>query len=365
MPEVKLVGITKEFGNVTAVSDFDLRVKDGEYVTILGPSGCGKTTIVKMVAGIFEPSRGDVYIDGHRVNDVPTDERDLGYVFQNIALFPHMNVSDNVTYGPRVKGWERKRIEEMEDKMARLVRMEDRRKFFPRELSGGAQQKTSLGRALASGAKLLLLDEPLSALDAGVRTELRRELRRLVKDLGLTAIHVTHDQEEAMSISDRIVLMRNGRIVETNTPRALYHRPGTVFTANFIGEMNFIECVVRRKRERKVDVVTKSNENLRVPAEGFSAGDPIIVAIRPESVLLEGGKTRKGLVGKVKNRVFMGSYTRYQIGLVSGETVLSDVPLTLDKKVNIGDEIMIDFKKGNVLTYKRPREGMTEALKLE
>ena len=197
MPTVELQNIGKTFGSVVASCDINLRIEDGEYVTILGPSGCGKTTLIRMIAGILEPTTGKVLIDGRDMDGVPIEERDVGYVFQNIALFPHLSTEENVSYGPTVKDLGEEEIKKVSNRYLELVKLLERMGMFPSELSGGEQQKVSLARALASGAKLLLLDEPLSALDARVRMDLRYELRRIAKDLGLTVIHVTHDQEEA------------------------------------------------------------------------------------------------------------------------------------------------------------------------
>ncbi|HUL39706.1 MAG TPA: ABC transporter ATP-binding protein, partial [Methanomassiliicoccales archaeon] len=208
MPEVELHNITMRFGKVVAVDEVNLTIADGEYVTILGPSGCGKTTLIRVIAGILEPTQGEVYIGGRSMKGVPIEERDLGYVFQNIALFPHMTVRMNAAYGPTVKDRPVDEREQVARKYLEMVRLLDKMQMFPSELCGGEQQKASLARALATGAKLLLLDEPLSALDARVRVDLRYELRRITKSLGLTVVHVTHDQEEAMSVSDRIVVMR-------------------------------------------------------------------------------------------------------------------------------------------------------------
>jgi putative spermidine/putrescine transport system ATP-binding protein len=195
MPQVQLKNLTVRFGKLVAVDDVDLTINDGEYVTVLGPSGCGKTTLIRIIAGILEPTSGQVLIGGKDMRGVPIEERDVGYVFQNIALFPHLTAIDNVSYGPRVRDRPKAEQEEIAKKYLGLVKLLERMAMFPSELAGGEQQKVSLARALATGSRLLLLDEPLSALDARVRVDLRYELRRIVKSLGLTTVHVTHDQE--------------------------------------------------------------------------------------------------------------------------------------------------------------------------
>ena len=366
MPTIELRGITKRFGKVTAAEDIDLKVEDGEYVTILGPSGCGKTTLVKIISGIWEPTDGEVFIDGKRVNDIPTFERDLGYIFQNIALFPHMTIRQNANYAPIVKDWDEKKGKALTKDMLELVDLLERAEFYPRQLSGGEQQKAGIARALCSGAKLLILDEPLSALDARVRLDLRYEIKRLVKRMGLTAIHVTHDQEEAMSISDRIVLMRAGRIVEVGTPQDLYDRPKNLFTANFIGEASFIEasiiecggkyCIADARHDQKVRILTKGKINV---------GNAIVIAARPENLSIKRKPKMGRLQGTIEEAIFMGSFIRYRIRLRTDDTALVDISEATGNKFNKGEEVYVKFKPVKMLVYPRPKEGLTEVLKLE
>ncbi len=240
MPKIRVEGVKKSYGKVVALNGVNLTIRDGEYLSIVGPSGCGKTTLIKSIAGVVQPDGGDIFIDDNKVTQLPIEDRGVGYVFQEIALFPHMNVYDNVSYGLMVKGVTPLEREVPVEEMLHMMNLEDYVSLYPNELSGGARQKAAISRALTSGSTLLLLDEPLGALDLKVRTVLRYELRKLVKDLGLTAVHVTHDQEEALSISDRIVVMKAGKIVEVGLPIQLYMRPKEIFTAKFLGEANFI-----------------------------------------------------------------------------------------------------------------------------
>ncbi len=363
MADIVLEGITKRFGPIVAAEDVDLHVTDGEYVGILGPSGCGKTTLVKIIAGIWEPTAGRVLIDGQDMAGVPTEDRDLAYVFQEIALFPHLNVWGNATYGPRVKAWSPQRESEIGDDVLELVDLLDRKGFFPNELSGGAQQKVGLARALANQSKTLILDEPLSALDARVRLDLRYELRRLVKDLGLTALHVTHDQEEAMSVADRVVVMRAGRLVEVAPPQDLYRHPENVFTANFVGESNFLEGTVRRISD-SWGVIALRNENfLRIPSDGFRVGDAVVLAVRPEHTRLSAEARPNAILGRVVNRRFMGSYLRHEVRAATGDTFLVDGPLS--QKFNIHGSVSIGFQEEELRVFPMPPEGLREALKLE
>jgi putative spermidine/putrescine transport system ATP-binding protein len=361
MPEVELVGIAKRFGKVTASADIDLKIADGEYVTVLGPSGCGKTTLIRMIAGILEPSEGKVLIGGRDMEGVPIEERDIGYVFQSIALFPHIDAIGTVSYGPIVRGMGEKEIEEVPRRYLGLVKLLDRMRMFPHELSGGEQQKVSLARTLASGAKLLLLDEPLSALDARVRMDLRYELRRITKDLGLTVIHVTHDQEEAMTVSDRIVLMRNGRIVESNTPELLYLAPKELFTANFVGETNLLEGVVKEILPDRSLVELRDGMVVEARPSAFRSGDAVVLSVRPERV--HSGK--EGLGAVVRNITFMGTYVRLTVDTDSEDLVNFDISTSEDRDYKIGDRVALIWSKRSGILYPRPPEGVAEAIELE
>lgn len=367
MPEIVMKGVTKRFGNVMAADGIDLTIRDGEYVAVLGPSGCGKTTLVKILSGIWEPSEGECFIDGKKVNGIPTYERDLGYIFQNVALFPHMTVWQNAHYAPTVKDWDKERGDKVTAESLELVRMLKRKGFKPIELSGGEKQKVGIARALCSGSKLLILDEPLSALDARVRLDLRYEIKRLVKRQGLTAIHVTHDQEEAMSTSDRIVLMRKGRIVEVDTPQNLYNRPKSLFTANFIGEANFIEGRVASCHGDGATVELRHGQTLELQNAdlAFRKGDGVVLMVRPENLSMSREDKEHTVMGKVADRIFMGSYYRYRVRLCTEDTVLVEVPEADRKTFNTGEEVHVKFRPKKLLVYPQPREGLQEVLKLE
>ena len=363
MPRVEAVGVAKRFGRITALDTTSLTVRDGEYVAILGPSGCGKTTLIKILSGIWTPTEGRILVDGQDVTALPVEDRDLGYVFQNIVLFPHMDVWTNATYGPWVHARPRTDVDHVGQEVLELVDMLGEKGLFPSELSTGSQQKVALARALANRAKLLILDEPLSGLDARVRLELRYALRRVVKDLGLTAVHVTHDQEEAMSVADRVVVMRKGKIVEVGQPEDLYDHPGSVFTANFIGESNFLEGAVRRIRADWAFVEFRSGYDLRVPAKGLMEGDPVVVAARPEWLSLSKEGFGNVIPGRVEGRVFLGATQRLQVRLFTSDLVSVDVASS--QSLNTARDVMVSFHEANILVYPRPYEGLQEALKLE
>ncbi|MFA5312970.1 MAG: ABC transporter ATP-binding protein [Methanomassiliicoccales archaeon] len=361
MPEITVRGLTKRYGKVTAVDDATLTIKDKEYVTILGPSGCGKTTLIRMIAGIIEPTDGKVFIDGRDMKGVPIEERDLGYVFQNIALFPNLNVGENVSYSPRVKGKSLEDQEASSHKYLELVKLLDKMGMYPSELCGGEQQKVSLARALATGSTLLLLDEPLSALDARVRVDLRYDLRRLVKDLGITTVHVTHDQEEAMSVSDRIVLMRAGAIVEMGTPEQLYTKPENIFTMNFIGETNLIEGWVREKTVGMCKIELRDGSEIEVLSCPYDTGTAVVISVRPEFVY----PFTSGLRSKVVSITYMGTYWRMTAESVSEDEIDFDVPVSDGHLYKIGQEVYLMINKKATVVFPRPHEGIAEAVKLE
>lgn len=239
-PAVQLRSITKRFGSMVAVDRVSLDIKDGEFVSLLGPSGCGKTTTLRIIAGFIEPEEGDVLVMGEDISDRPPHKRNMGMVYQNYALFPHMTVFDNIAYGLRRRKLPMPRIREAVGRALELVQLTGLGDRYPNQLSGGQQQRVALARAVAIEPKVLLLDEPLSNLDAKLRKQMQVELRDLQRRLKITTIYVTHDQEEALVLSDRIVVMSGGRVMQVGKPGAIYHRPANTFVANFIGSINFL-----------------------------------------------------------------------------------------------------------------------------
>ncbi|MCL1811162.1 MAG: ABC transporter ATP-binding protein [Methanomassiliicoccaceae archaeon] len=359
--KIKLENISMRFGDFYAVRDISLSIAKGEYLTILGPSGCGKTTLIKVISGIWKPTEGRVFVDGEDVTDIPMEDRDTGYVFQNIALFPNMSIEDNVGYSPRVRDMPEEEIDRIAKDHLELVKMFDRAGMFPSELSGGEQQKVALARALASGSKMLMLDEPLSALDARVRVELRYEIRRLVKKLGITVLHVTHDQEEAMSVSDRIILMRAGGIQEVGTPLDLYRNPSSIFAAYFIGETNLLECTVMGKTKTgKTAVRLRGGQTVRASKSNFETGDPVVISVRPENVYT----ANDGLKAEVIGVVFMGTYWRVRTQAETSDYIDYNVSSN-DEVPQVGGKVYLVFNKKATKVFARPEEGLEEAIKLE
>lgn len=370
MPDVKVVGVSKTFGDgkIVAVDDVSLEVHDKEYLSLIGPSGCGKTTLLRLIAGLIQPTKGEVYIDNVSVTKVPPEERGIGFVFQTYALFPHMNVWQNVTYGPRIKALDEKNASALGRETLEMMRLYERSDAYPNELSGGMMQRVAVARALAAGAKLLLLDEPLGALDAKIRNELRYDIKHLVKDLGLTAIHVTHDQAEAMAISDRIAVMRKGRILQVGTPTELYMNPEHLFVANFIGESNFLEGYIAGVEDDLTKVRLRGNLTVYTKnAKGKQKDERIALAVRPEALTLEKGrqKTCNSLQGTIKEVSFEGTTTRYEVELKNEDKVIVTMPSLAAEPFNARENVTVSFQPEKSLVFAYPPRGLMEELKLE
>jgi ABC-type Fe3+/spermidine/putrescine transport system ATPase subunit len=320
------------------------------------------------MAGLVEPDKGEIYIDNRSVTDKPPEDRDIGYVFQQYALFPNMNVWDNVTYGPTVKAWNEKKLERIGREMLQMVKLYQRADAVPQELSGGMMQRVALSRALAAGARLLLLDEPLGALDAKIRNDLRYEIRNLVKDLKLTAIHVTHDQAEAMAISDRIAVMRKGRIIQVGTPYELYMNPREIFVANFIGESNFLEGTVA-KIDADVAIVRLRGdlEVISMKNKAIQKDRRIVLAIRPEAFDLAEGKKRllNGLNGIVEKVRFEGTDIRYEIRLANDDVITTIRPSMVGDWLNKNDKVTVGFSPEKCRQFAYPSKGLRAELELE
>lgn len=365
MPKVDLIGVSKTYGDIQALSDISLHVDDKEYLCIIGPSGCGKSTLIRCIAGIHTPDSGQILIDGKSVEQTPIEDRRVGYVFQDIALFPHMSVRDNLSYGLAVRHARSNEITTVTNEMLDLINLRDRSKSYPRELSGGAQQKVAVGRAIATGSHLFLLDEPLGALDAIVRAELRYELKKLASDLGLTVIHVTHDQEEALSIADRIVIMKSGRIVEVGKPSEIYLSPKTLFTENFVGETNLLEGKVLENRNSQCTVDIKGHK-LKVPGFGKRIDQSVVLSIRPEFVPLTTLSAR-GWRGQVKQVTFLGSLNRYVVDVEGGiEIVAEESTAEYSTGFRVGEKVSVLVEdNSHTLLFDYPPEGLEKEVSLE
>ncbi len=320
---IELRNVTKRYGPIVANDHINLQVRRGELLTLLGPSGCGKTTALRCITGYVAPDEGRVFIDGKDVTDLPTHQRELGMVFQNFALFPHMTVFQNVEFPLRIRGVPRAQREQMVKETLELVRLTGYEEHYPRQLSGGQQQRVGLARALVYRPKVLLLDEPLSNLDAKLREEMRFEIRDLQRRLGITALYVTHDQEEALALSDRLAIMHRGRIEQIGTPEEIYEHPRSRFVAEFIGLSDFIEGEVVALSEDGQMEVAIDDQRLRVPGiDGVQPGQRLLVFIRPNEIdLLEclppdGVNVFEGVVEKM---TYLGDKIDYRIRVGSLE----------------------------------------------
>jgi ABC-type Fe3+/spermidine/putrescine transport system ATPase subunit len=367
MPEVRIVNVTKRFGKIMAVNNISLEVHDREYFSLLGPSGCGKTTLLRLIAGLIEPDKGEIYIGDRLVNDVPPEDRDIGFVFQTFALFPHMNSWDNVTYGPKVKGFDMKKAATIGHEVLEMVKLHERLDAYPNELSGGMMQRIAVARALAAGAKLLLLDEPLGQLDAKVRNEIRYEIKKMVKDLGLTAIHVTHDQSEAMAISDRIAVMKKGRVLQVGTPHELYMNPTNIFVAHFIGESNFLEGSVSRIIGDKASVELRGGVNVLATDKTIGRGKRVVLAVRPETLVVERGlkKDSNSVSGTIERITFEGSNLRFEIRLENQDLIVIVKPSTVGEWFNIGENVTVSFPPEKAHVFAYPEAGLKEEIAVE
>jgi putative spermidine/putrescine transport system ATP-binding protein len=321
MSFLSLSGVKKQFGSFTAVEDFTLHAEKGEFVSFLGPSGCGKTTTLRMIAGFEQPTVGQIVVNGEDITYQPPNRRNVGMVFQAYALFPNMTVAQNIGFGMKVRHRPKKEIEKRVGELLALIHLEDRGGRYPYQLSGGQQQRVALARALAIEPQLLLLDEPLSALDAKIRIALRAEIRQIQRQLGITTVYVTHDQEEALSLSDRIVVMNEGRIEQVGTPFEVYNFPTTSFVASFVGTLNSLpgrvidaptgRLAVGGGEIRSATPVTRVN------------GDQVLIAIRPEMISLgEGGEGENQLPAFIDDVSFLGAVVRIRVRLADGSSTL-------------------------------------------
>jgi putative spermidine/putrescine transport system ATP-binding protein len=346
MSFLTLTDLSKSFGHLHAVADVNLSVEKGEFVSLLGPSGCGKTTTLQMIAGFIEATRGRIMLDGRDITHMRPNRRGLGIVFQSYALFPHMSVEQNVSFGLEMRGIDKSERRERVREALSLVRLDAFAHRFPRELSGGQRQRVALARAIVIAPPVLLLDEPMSNLDAKLREDMQFELRGIQRKIGTTTIMVTHDQSEALSISDRVVVMEAGRITQVDTPYRAYERPETSFVSQFIGKANMLRgTIVARDGEAiHIDLghdlaETGSTSQLPERERAIGVGDAVTVCIRPEKLKL-GAAGSGRLPGRVTSRFFLGSQWLYRLDSRAGEMLVccqnhGDEPLEEGAQVGI------------------------------
>ena len=362
---VELSNITKRFGTMTAVDNVSLSIGAGEFMALLGPSGCGKTTCLRMIAGFEQPDEGRVFISGEQVAGVSAHKRDVNTVFQNYSLFPHMSVLDNVAFGPRSLGADKAEARRRAQEMLDVVRLSDFGSRKPSQMSGGQQQRVALARALVNKPSALLLDEPLAALDLKLRQAMQLELKRIQREVGITFIFVTHDQEEALTMSDRIAVMSQGRVEQVGTPEEIYAEPSTIFVAGFIGSANLLPATVVGVTEDTVDARIAGTTVATSARSGrsFSVGQAVTVMLRPERASLDEQERpgRSGLWTTVTNRVFHGASSDVHVRTDQGTELVADLEADDGLSCRIDERLFLSWAPGGIyiLPEVAARAGVT------
>lgn len=339
---LELKNIKKGFGETDVLNGITLSIKKGEFITFLGASGCGKTTTLRIIAGLEEPDSGTVFLDGRDVTSVPPNQRDVNTVFQNYALFPHLNVEANVGYGLKIKRVPKAEIKKKVTEILELVQLTGYEKRMPSELSGGQKQRVAIARALVNSPKLLLLDEPLGALDLKLRRTMQIELKRLQKKLGITFLYITHDQEEAINMSDRIVVMKDGRFEQIGTPDEIYNHPKTSYVADFVGNANVISGVVQKVTEKEAQVLIENQIMYAEPIAGIREGMKIHLTVRRENLKVC-TECKEGLEAVLEDKSFTAGQLHLTLKLKSGKALVS-CRYGMDADLKAGDKVCVGWK---------------------
>ena len=349
--EVRICNVVKKYGSFKAVDGISLEIKKGEFFTLLGPSGCGKTTLLRMIAGFNSIEEGEIYFGDRMINRVAANKRDIGMVFQNYAVFPHMSVSENVAYGLKARKIPKADRTPRVINALDLVQIADLKDRMPDALSGGQQQRVALARAFVIEPGILLMDEPLSNLDAKLRVQMRGMIKKLQRKLGITTIYVTHDQEEALAISDRIAVMNQGKIMQVGRPDQIYRKPENLFVANFIGNSNQLEGKIVKCDNGKGTLELldgyQTEISLREPYTGS-----VTAAIRPEYFYFGD----QGMPGTIVNATFLGDFVLYEVELSSGRVINVNEYDFMDELRSAGDRVSVRFKQSRISVYKGPEE---------
>jgi spermidine/putrescine transport system ATP-binding protein len=349
VPDIRLAGVSKQFGNVRALEPTDLTIDRGEFFSLLGASGSGKTTTLRIIAGFEEPSTGKVYLQNRDVTLTAPYERNVNTVFQDYALFPHMSVEDNVAYGLRVRRTPKQEMRRRVAESLALVRLSGFEKRRPSQLSGGQRQRVALARALINAPAVLLLDEPLGALDLKLRREMQFELKRIQTDVGITFLYVTHDQEEAMSMSDRVAVMSEGRIMQVGTPTQVYERPVDAFVAGFVGVSNLLQARVASREASRLRLVVEGFERLMAPIlDGVSEGQTVTVTVRPEKIRMRArpntaSDDAASARGKIVDVSYGGAFTRYTVKVGGTELAVLEQNEGAGPSAAMGEEVWISW----------------------
>jgi iron(III) transport system ATP-binding protein len=352
MTSIRIEGLFKRFRDTAAVADVNLEIPSGCLFFLLGPSGCGKTTLLRMIAGFTEPSEGRILFGERNVARVPANERNTGMVFQNYALWPHMTVFDNVAFGLEVRKLSRDAIREKVKGALDLVRMGEYAQRKPAELSGGQQQRVALARAVVFEPSVLLLDEPLSNLDAKLRLEMRHEIRRIVDTLKITTVYVTHDQHEALSLADGMAVLKSGRVIQTGAPRAMYRRPNSRFVADFLGDTNFLPAIVVRADASEALYKTAAGDLLSTVAP-FPKATELSLSLRPEALRMiassEAASTRNTLSGTVTSTIYLGGHAQHEVRLDGGDATVRVAELNPKNSPPIGGRVTLAIDADDVV----------------
>ena len=345
----------KTYGNFNAVDHANLEIESGELFTLLGPSGCGKTTLLRMIAGFNSVDGGSISFGDKVINNVPAHMRNIGMVFQNYAIFPHMSVFDNVAYGLKARKVKKEEIEKRVMEALAMVQIEKLRDRQPANMSGGQQQRVALARAIVIHPDILLMDEPLSNLDAKLRIQMRATIKKVQKKLGITTIYVTHDQEEALAISDRIAVMKNGVIQQVGKPREIYTRPANEFVANFIGTSNFISGRVIENEHGMAKLSVLDKTEIMMPLKNGVTGN-VKLSVRPEEFLI-GTDTGKGLCGEIVFLTFLGDFVNYEVQLSNGQIVeVNQYGNDRDIEYGLGDKVSLELQQDKINVYSESGE---------